>query len=147
MSDEKQVPEYVGFWLRVVAFVVDSIVVLLIMAPVLFAVFGTDYLTLAMAGKTTLVDSLLQLALLVVAMALLKFRGATPGKMAVSARVVDAKSLGPLSSGQAVGRYLAYFVSMLPLMLGFIWIAFDKRKQGWHDKLADTVVIRDRKSN
>ena len=44
-----------------------------------------------------------------------------------------------------VGRYLAYFVSTIPLALGLIWVAFDKRKQEWHDKLAGTVVIRTKK--
>jgi uncharacterized RDD family membrane protein YckC len=35
---------------------------------------------------------------------------------------------------------------MLPLMIGFIWVAFDPRKQGWHDKLAGTVVVRSKKT-
>lgn len=62
----------------------------------------------------------------------------------LSLRVVDAESGGPLTLGQGVGRYFAYFVSTIPLGLGFLWVAFDKRKQGWHDKLAHTVVIRRR---
>ena len=37
-------------------------------------------------------------------------------------------------------RFLAYFVSALPLYLGFLWIALDRRKQGWHDKIARTIV-------
>jgi uncharacterized RDD family membrane protein YckC len=41
-----------------------------------------------------------------------------------------------------VGRYLGYFVSTIPFGLGLFWIGWDKRKQGWHDKLAGTVVIR-----
>ena len=69
-------------------------------------------------------------------------RQATPGKMAISARVVDAETGKALSTGQAIGRYLGYFVAMLPLFVGIIWVAFDARKQGWHDKLAGTVVIR-----
>jgi len=36
-------------------------------------------------------------------------------------------------------------VSMIPLFLGMIWVAFDARKQGWHDKLAGTVVVRNRR--
>ncbi len=48
----------------------------------------------------------------------------------------------PLSNGQAIGRYLAYYVSSIPLGLGLLWVAFDRRKQGWHDKLAGTFVIR-----
>lgn len=43
---------------------------------------------------------------------------------------------------QAIIRYLGYFVAILPLFLGIIRVAFDPRKQGWHDKLAGTVVVR-----
>ena len=62
--------------------------------------------------------------------------------MLISARIVDANTFGTPSTGKLVGRYFAYIVSCI-FMLGFIWIAFDKRKQGWHDKLAGTVVIQD----
>jgi uncharacterized RDD family membrane protein YckC len=41
-----------------------------------------------------------------------------------------------------IGRFFAYFVSIFPACLGFLWIAFDRRKQGWHDKIAGTVVVR-----
>jgi uncharacterized RDD family membrane protein YckC len=71
-----------------------------------------------------------------------RHRQATPGKMMLALHVVDADSGGPLSLGQGVGRYFAYFVSTIPFCLGFLWVAFDKRKQGWHDKLAHTVVVR-----
>ena len=73
------------------------------------------------------------------------FRGATPGKSVLGLLVLNAKSGKTPGLGQSIGRYLAYFVSALPLGLGFIWIAFDQRKQGWHDKLAGTVVVRARK--
>ena len=69
---------------------------------------------------------------------------ATPGKMAISAKIVDAKTGAAPSTGQFIGRYLAYFLSGLPLGLGIFWVAFDGRKQGWHDKLAGTVVVRQR---
>jgi len=57
--------------------------------------------------------------------------------------VVDADSAKPLSIAQAVLRYLGYYISALPLGLGFFWIAWDKRKQGFHDKIANTVVLYD----
>ena len=62
--------------------------------------------------------------------------------MAISARVVDAKTGGRLTVGQSIGRYLGYFVSTIPFGLGLLWVAFDPKKQGWHDKLAGTVVVR-----
>ena len=76
----------------------------------------------------------------------IKFQ-ATPGKMLIASKIVDARTGNPPTKGQYVGRYLAYFISLLPLGLGFFWVAFDKRKQGWHDKLAGTVVIRNKKQN
>ncbi|MDR2638719.1 MAG: RDD family protein, partial [Helicobacteraceae bacterium] len=67
---------------------------------------------------------------------------ATPGKMAFGAKIVDAKTLGEPSVGQYIGRYLAYILSAIPLGLGFIWVAFDEKKRGWHDMLAGTLVIK-----
>jgi uncharacterized RDD family membrane protein YckC len=64
--------------------------------------------------------------------------------MAIGARIVDAKTGGKPSTGQLIGRYLAYYVSIFPLMLGLIWVGIDARKQGWHDKLAGTLVVRAR---
>lgn len=69
-----------------------------------------------------------------------RYRG-TPGKLIVSAYVVDAVTYETVSRKQAIIRYLAYFVSFVPLGLGYVWVAFDQRKQGWHDKIAGTVVI------
>jgi len=55
---------------------------------------------------------------------------------------VDARTLQPLSLRQAIIRALAYILSALPLYLGFVWAAFDKRKQALHDKVAGSVVIQ-----
>ena len=71
------------------------------------------------------------------------YRSATPGKIILGIRIVDAQTGDKPSTGQLIGRYFAYYVSAIPLMLGFLWIAFDRRKQGWHDKLAGTVVIEE----
>lgn len=62
--------------------------------------------------------------------------------MAISAKIVDVKTGNAASTGQLIGRYFAYYLSLIPIGLGFVWVAFDARKQGWHDKLAGTVVIR-----
>jgi uncharacterized RDD family membrane protein YckC len=67
---------------------------------------------------------------------------ATPGKMFVGVRVADAYTGGPLSLQQCLERYFAYYLSWIPACLGFLWAAWDRRKQGWHDKLAGTVVVR-----
>jgi uncharacterized RDD family membrane protein YckC len=74
------------------------------------------------------------------------YKSATPGKMATKLMIVDAETGGRPSTSQFIGRYLGYYISMIPLFLGIIWVGFDKRKQGWHDKLAGTVVIRSNKA-
>ena len=66
--------------------------------------------------------------------------GRTPGKMLFGLQVVSAEG-APISFGIAFLRAVGYLVSGALFNLGFIWIAFDKRKQGWHDKIAGTVVI------
>jgi uncharacterized RDD family membrane protein YckC len=59
--------------------------------------------------------------------------------------IVDAQTGGKPSTAQLIVRYLGYYVASIPLLLGIIWVGFDKRKQGWHDKMAGTVVIRRRR--
>jgi uncharacterized RDD family membrane protein YckC len=70
------------------------------------------------------------------------WKATTPGKMVVSAKIVDAKTLGEPSTGQLIVRYVGYFISAFVFGLGFLWVAFDKRKQGWHDKIAGTLVVK-----
>lgn len=136
--------EYVGFWPRVGATLIDTIILLVVTTPFLVAIYGWSYYTgpdtPLIAGPADFLISWLLPAVAVILFWL--YRQATPGKMAVSARVVDAETGGPLSVGQSIGRYLAYFVSVIPLFLGLVWVAFDPKKQGWHDKLAGTVVVR-----
>lgn len=136
--------EYVGFWARVGAALIDSVLLLLIIVPLLYWIYGPGYFldSDAIGGAA---DLLLNWVLPAVAVILFwVYRQATPGKIAIGARIVDARTGRPPSTGQLVGRYLGYYVSMIPLCLGLIWVAFDARKQGWHDKLAGTVVIKDR---
>ena len=130
--------------MRLLAFFIDSLILTVIIVLILIAIFGRNYLQLSIQGKTLWADILFQFVLPAVAAILFwRYRGATPGKMLISARIVDANAYGPPSTGKLIGRYFAYLVSMIPAFVGFLWIAFDKRKQGFHDKLAGTVVIYD----
>jgi len=65
--------------------------------------------------------------------------------MMIRARIVDAGTGGPLTRAQAIKRYLGYYVSLFGLGIGFFSVGWDRRKQGWHDKIASTVVIRPRR--
>ena len=135
---------YVGFWKRLLACIVDNVILLVIILIAALPFYGSEYFQLSHEGKTLAFDTVFQVVLPTIAAILFwRYRGATPGKILVSARIVDAKTFGPPSIGQLIGRFFAYIVSILPLFFGFLWIAFDKRKQGFHDKLAGTVVIQD----
>ena len=134
--------EYVGFWIRVVASLIDSLLALLVIAPIGYLVFGSRYFSGSgtFKGPSDLLISIVLPAALTI---LFWFaRQATPGKMMFSARIIDADTGDVPSSGQWLLRYLGYFVSMLGLGLGFLWVGIDRRKQGWHDKIARTVVVR-----
>ena len=144
MSIDETRYEYVGFWARAWASVIDSVLVCVIVYPVLTMIYGREYFS-----STSLIkgpaDFLLQWVLPAVAIIVFWIaRQATPGKMAIRAKIVDADTGAPMTRAQAIGRYLGYYVSILGLGFGFFWVGWDKRKQGWHDKLAGTVVVRSR---
>jgi uncharacterized RDD family membrane protein YckC len=74
--------------------------------------------------------------------------GQTPGKILLKLQVVGTTGKR-LTYGIAFLRWIGSIISSLPLFLGFLWVAFDSRKQGWHDKIAGTVVelVDDRSNN
>lgn len=66
--------------------------------------------------------------------------GQTPGKMILNVKVISAQGKD-LTYGTAFLRWLCYLVSGMFFTIGFIWAAFDSKKQAWHDKIAGTVVV------
>jgi len=136
--------EYVGFWPRVGAALIDTLLLMVICVPIVTSIYGWEYWSSDrfIQGPADFVINWVLPAIAVVLFWV--YRQATPGKIAISARIVDATTGAPPSTGQLVGRYFGYYVSILPLMAGIVWVAFDPRKQGWHDKLAGTVVVRPR---
>jgi uncharacterized RDD family membrane protein YckC len=132
---------YAGFWIRLAASIIDSLLLLAIILPIELAVYGREYLdsTKLIYGP---VDFLVSWVFPVVATILFWInRAATPGKIWLKLRIADARTGQPPSLQQSVVRYFGYFLSIIPLFLGFLWIAWDPRKQGFHDKLAGTVVL------
>ena len=63
--------------------------------------------------------------------------------MTIKAKIVDAKTGEKPTLTQFIIRYLGYFVAVIPLGLGIFWVAWDSKKQGWHDKMAGTLVVKD----
>ncbi|MFO7320399.1 MAG: RDD family protein [Chloroflexota bacterium] len=67
--------------------------------------------------------------------------GQTIGKMVMNIRVVKTNGM-PLTAGDVIVRYIGYYINTALYGLGWFWAAFDGQRQGWHDKLAGTVVVR-----
>lgn len=132
--------EYVGFGARSTAWTVDTLLLALIMIPINMAL-GLES-TSEWDPLSILLKWVLPAAPTIYCWWVYQ---ATPGKMLIRARIVDAMTGEKPTGRQMALRYLGYFASTLPLFLGFIWVAFDPRKQGWHDKIAGTVVIRNRR--
>jgi uncharacterized RDD family membrane protein YckC len=137
--------EYVGFWRRLLAAAIDFLILFVVTTPILLAIYGRRYFALVESGASAgFWDFVIEYIVPAVAViALWRRYGATPGKMAIGAKIVDAKTGERPSTARLVVRYFAYLVSALPFFLGFLWIGISRRKQGFHDKIARTMVIND----
>lgn len=136
--------QYAGFWVRLVAQLVDSLIFFLLTLPFMY------YQWQQMANMPieeipvySPMDIVINLVFAVVVIIFWVKKGATPGKMLFGLQIRDAKTGAFISVPRALLRYfIGYTVSALVLGLGFIWAGFDAKKQGWHDKIASTVVVK-----
>ena len=148
--------KFAGFWRRLVAFMIDNTIAAIIFS-VLLTIALLAFIFGAISGNsdawfTDLMDPthpfsiIILLFYFVIIIAYFTYfhgtTGRTPGKMLLGLQVVSGDG-APISFGVAFLRAVGYLVSSLLFIfpLGFIWAAFDKKKQGWHDKIAGTVVI------
>ena len=123
-----------GFWIRVVAYVID-IVILAVVNAVVGVIVGQNN-----TNWGGLLSFLIDLAYFTY---FWSQRGQTLGMMALNLRVIRTDG-SPLTVGRAVGRYFALILSFLIVFIGVILVAFDARKQGLHDKIVDTLVVHTR---
>ncbi|PKP99168.1 MAG: hypothetical protein CVT76_00945 [Alphaproteobacteria bacterium HGW-Alphaproteobacteria-15] len=133
---------YAGFWIRVVAYIIDS-VPLAIIGVVLALSSGESLINPDPAAPLFSFNDFVGLVI-----GIAYFVGfesssyqATPGKMALGLIVVDSDGRR-ISPARAVGRYFAKILSALILLIGFIMVAFTERKQGLHDFIAGTLVVK-----
>jgi uncharacterized RDD family membrane protein YckC len=137
--------DYGGFWLRVVAYIIDTIVTSIAGAIVGFGYGFALALAGASAGAAKPGGYVIGLIIAWLYFALMESSegGATLGKMAVGLRVVTEEGKR-LSFAKATGRYAAKFISAIILGIGFIMVAFTDRKRGLHDMIAGTLVVKSR---
>jgi uncharacterized RDD family membrane protein YckC len=136
-------PTLAGFGHRLLATLLDALwmlplswLLVLLGAALRGGPPGERYPTLAAEVLLNLIFGLLVLLFWV-------SRQATPGKLALRLRIVDARTGGHAPCGRLVLRYAGYLVSALPLGLGYLWMLWDRRRQTWQDKLGETLVVRD----
>ena len=121
-----------GFWIRTVAYVIDAIGIGIV-STALSSIMGNS-------TATSGLNLLLGLAYFAY------FWSAQGGGQTLGMRVFNLKVVrtdgSALTLTQALIRYIGLFVSFVCLFIGVIWVAFDADKQGWHDKIAGTYVIK-----
>lgn len=130
---------YAGFWWRVAAYCLDKVFIVLLVDLLLLplSIFFEIY------SEMAIYTLLVLMAVVYHIFCWIKFAG-TPGKLLFKLKVLNVETGQKITLKQAVIRCLSYIPSTIILFCGFFWIAFDEKKQGWHDKLAKTVVIRDK---
>ena len=119
-----------GFWRRFGGALLDGILVGIVGA-ILAAIVGGNsraYMSLIIgaAYATFMIGSA---------------RGQTVGQMAVGIRVIDFNTGGSIGYGRAFIRWLVSIVSAIAILIGYLWMLWDKEKQCWHDKAANDVVV------
>ncbi len=141
---------YGGFWRRAVAFSIDHALLFIFFTILLFMlrriVPFVDISSQSSEWKITVLIPYYGTTLILNMIYFTFFHGVggrTPGKMLLGLKVIQ-HSGKPVSPGLAFLRWVGYQISHIVFLLGFIWVAFDSKKQGWHDKIAGTCVISPR---
>ena len=131
--------QYAGFWIRVAAYLIDGVVLWIVNVILSFlylgaySIFNGD----SLLGAISLVVGVLYFTLMESSE-----RQATLGKLAVGIKVGDQYG-NRISFANALGRYIAKVIlSIVTLTVSLMWVGWDDRKQGLHDKLADTYVFQ-----
>lgn len=145
---------HAGFWRRVAAYTIDVVPIVLITGTVFYVFFGFDETWAAYSAeprnlqvrarflmeRNWIRDSAFLIWLIYSALMEASALQGTLGKAAMRLRVVGPDG-GRLTLARSVRRNLAKLLSYLPLGLGFLWVAFSKEKNAWHDKLTKTSVL------
>lgn len=125
-----------GFWRRLLATVIDGIIYGVAVTLAVLLLRGGEYDQNAASGLNALV-----------ALAYYTYfegsSGQTPGKRMLGIRVIDAGASDgrPIGYGRAAIRHVMSYISGIALLLGFLWMLWDRERQTWHDKVANAYVV------
>ena len=154
-------PPYASYWARVGGWLIDWVILIVVVNVIALPLDAARFsrinfhVNTTVNGTTTIHQyhySVLSgiigivLTLLYGAIFCGSARGQTVGMMAVGVRAVDGDHGGPIGFGRALWRaffeYLMFLACIVPWMLDMLWPAWDSRRQAWHDKVSNTIVIR-----
>jgi len=134
--------EYAGFWVRTGAAIIDTVLLFVVIIPVIAVTYGSSYWGSGSSEVGFWGFMINYIFPAIVVIIFWSYKSATPGKMITKLKIVDAVTGEKPTTKQFLLRYIGYYISSIPLFLGILWVGIDKRKQGWHDKIAGTVVIK-----
>ena len=118
-----------GFWRRFAASVLDGIVLGIVYGILVAVLHSVGYAlgVLISLGYFTYFEG--------------SASGQTLGKRALGIRVLDFGGGGSIGYGRALIRWVGRYVSAIAILLGYLWMLWDKERQTWHDKFANSVVV------
>lgn len=117
------------------AFLVDFVISVLV--GIVGLVIGS-----AMGGDGSVVNFVLSIGYWIVVLIMVATRGQSPGKIAIGIKIVKTDGR-PIGFGTTLLReVIGKIISSIIILLGYIWILFDGQRQGWHDKIASTYVVK-----
>jgi uncharacterized RDD family membrane protein YckC len=144
--------EFAPFGPRLIAYVIDAVIIgVVVTAVVLLAIavgFASGELVPGQVPSGRGWGALLVGIVVVAFLGLSYFPwfwtrgGATPGMKMFDLRVVRDDDGGPIGLGTAIVRMIGMWASSAVMYVGFIWVFVDKRRRGWHDLIAGTVVVK-----
>lgn len=122
--------QYAGFWVRFLAWIIDSIILGFLGVLIGFGVRDplSAFALQSFLGPFYVIGFWIT-------------QGATPGKMALGLKITT-DDRDPLTVGKAIVRYFGYLASVITLGIGYLMIAFTAEKRGLHDFIAGTMVIK-----
>ncbi|HSZ23374.1 MAG TPA: RDD family protein [Candidatus Sulfotelmatobacter sp.] len=143
-------PYYAGFWIRVLAALIDTLFLFAALFPVRL-LLGSAVTILGMNAQMPMHDLFLARRWVRIGIGISiawAYRAgmessryqATLGKMAMRLKVTDLEG-NRISFAEPTGRYFAKYLSALTLGIGYLMVGFDERKQGLHDRVAETLVL------
>ena len=125
-------PHYGGFWIRYVASLLDGLIISMPVNIIAFVISITG---------ATLISYVVVLASIMLVIYLEGNKGGTPGKLILGLRIVNQQG-NYIGIPRAILRYIAKILSAIIMGIGFLMIAFTEKKQGLHDKIAKTFVVK-----